>query len=224
MYRQGGSSLKPILMALSVKSLYLFKPFAKQCKICPMERVCWEPSPVMDPILLDNISCVIDMEGISIFGLAVKTAEGLFSKGGNEIYLFNVNDLHEKKEIITGIMNGSSATIVRDPLFTKVFNTGEENVKGLIVGVSMSAVEPRASVFSGMPRISDPYMMILSEKSMKFYKINWKYWSFLGTLPSITDKKKKPTDSQNEDKINPEIQPPVDKTKEVFFLYVFINL
>lgn len=181
-HREKSGDLKPALLVLTVKAIYFFKPFVKKCNICPIERVCWDPSPVMDPIPLSKIFCLIDMEYLPIFALLIRIEEGLFSKGGEQIYLIQPNDQYSKKSIINNIIESCPINIVPDSIFKSLVlnKDGVEPVNAQIVGASTSEIRTRSSRFTGETRISKPYLMLINESTMKFYKINYKYWTFIG--------------------------------------------
>jgi len=180
MDREKSGDLKRALMVVTVKSIYFFKPYVKRCQVCPIDKVCWDPSPVMDPIPLTNIQTVIDMEALPMFALLLTIKEGLFSKGGEQVYLIQVDDHYSKKNMINNIIESCPVDIIPDPIFKSlVFDeNGTPPLISQIVGVSTSDIEVRASAFSGEIRIKKPYLMLVTESTVKFYKVNYKYWIY----------------------------------------------
>eukprot|EP01022_Parablepharisma_sp_SALTPOND_P020582 TRINITY_DN378_c0_g1_i1.p2 TRINITY_DN378_c0_g1~~TRINITY_DN378_c0_g1_i1.p2 ORF type:complete len:1093 (-),score=111.04 TRINITY_DN378_c0_g1_i1:15898-19176(-) len=191
--RQGTTSLKQASVVLTVRAVYFFKPFAKECKLCPIEKVCWEPSVITDPIPLKSIQYLIDMEQLSMLALAATVKGGVLSMGGDKTYLIQLNDHYVKKDLINKVMESCAVSIVVDPVFKEIV-PGEKDpdfCEAQIVGISLTAPIFRESVFSGQPRIPNPYLMILSKTYIKFYKVNYASWTFTGDIPdtpSSTDK------------------------------------
>ncbi len=166
---------------VTARSVYLFAPFSKQCTRCPIEKVCWTPEIVADPIPMSSIEYIVDMEGVPMLALAMKTRSGLFSFGGfrKQILVVQARDYLAKNEIVNSLGLSTTLNVAPDPVFSEFFANRIEDFQGAqMVGASSDSPQPRKSALAD-EEIRSPHMMVVTREKLRFFRVGFGAWKFL---------------------------------------------
>lgn len=190
------------MLAITTKAFYYFKPYKRECMKCPLQRVCWEPTPISDPIPILSIDSFIETGISQILIISSTNTSGvltMFSNTKKQITILQLNEFIAKKMIQTNIRSSFNIELNIDPIFKEIQAKMFYGCKDIqLVSVSLTIPEPRAHIFSDKPRLLNPKLLVIAKGEIIFFNLNLKYWKCVDYLEeedksrtmSTNDKKK----------------------------------
>ena len=171
---------------MTTRAIYFFKPYHRECRLCPMETGCWDPIPLEDPIPISSIRSFLHSKGPKMLGIVLKeTRGGFFSvgKGQPDVRIIILHEYKAKDRITTMIREKHDVGFMVDPIFM-AFSTSTvpEFERMEMVSVSLSPHETKRTLFDGYSKLQNPRMLGLGRREIRFYRVNFAYWQPIGII------------------------------------------
>lgn len=206
-------AMVPAIAVLTENNLYFFKQYAKYCKVCPTESICWRPELLEDPIPLSQIEEVIDMKARQLLCLTIsqKTREFLiFTRMTSRHKIILFSEYNMKRNWVDKLKVMSKSWVLKkDEIFeTFLYNKGNRFIEADIIGVHFGSPSHPTAFYRG-PIFENPILFCLTEKDMWFYKLNLRAWKWIKKSESKErqgESSSAPHDSEKKEEENVEVK------------------
>ncbi len=176
------------ILAITTKSMLLFKPYVRTCQECPIEVICGKLEMMEEPIPLTNVETLIDTAIVQFFCVAVKqpVREYLIFKSIKVRYkFFNIPSRGMKDVIVKRLRQILPALPHHDDEIFSTFLHGYCGaIEHEIVSLSFSP-SPVKRPYSGEPFYLNPFLVCITMSKLLFYRMTLSKWRWIPPLPKI---------------------------------------